>query len=288
MLDASLRFVAGLVMLALAVLAFVFRARMNKRITQTTDTRKQEGPKRSLMVYRPDPKDGPSIGGMIDIGGTVVSSATITAPVSDRPCALWEVSLAEISPASDDSNEGSTTVWVTARSADLIVEYDVRRDIGRDPQTGRPGQILGGPGQVSVPGDQVSIKMPDGGSSGKPIPNLSAFGGSRYRPVDPTRLAGIGVPADLLARLRAAPQGFEVSEAVVGPGGYIHLVQPPGRTHHGPDPDAMFYVYPFGQDDPDTTGAGCLSGCLGIVGVIAVVVGVLVVSAGLVDLVAGP
>ena len=119
MLDASLRLVAGLVVLALAVLAFVSRARINKRTAQTVEARKVdgpkvEGPKRSLMVYRPDPKDGPSTGGMIDIGGAVVSPATLTAPLSGQPCALWEVSLAEISPASYDSNEGSTTVWVTA------------------------------------------------------------------------------------------------------------------------------------------------------------------------------
>ncbi len=287
MLDASPRLVAGLVLLALAVLAFVYRARLNKPAGRAVEAPTDGGRNRSLTVYRPDPTDDLSTGGMVDLRGTVVSGATITAPVSGQPCALWEVSLAEISPASpaDDLIERTTTIWATARSADLVVEYDVRRDIGGDPRTGGSSQALGGPGRVSVPGDKVTIAMPDDWSIGEPMPSLTAFGGHRYRPADPAHLEGIGVPADLLARVRANPRLFEVAEAVVGSGGRIRLFQRPARAHGGPDPDGVFHVYPF---DAVTVGAGFLRGCLsswlGIVGAIAAVLGLLLVAAGSVDL----
>jgi len=124
--------VAGAGLLVFGVVLFVVRARIRRRAA-----RAEGQPKRRLSVYYPARPSAESPGGMVDLAGTVVSPPQLTAPLSGKQCALWELSLAAIVPATYDSDEGRTTLWVTGRSGDLVVEYDERLDITDGPGKGR-------------------------------------------------------------------------------------------------------------------------------------------------------
>jgi hypothetical protein len=268
-----IRLVAGVTLMVLAALLLRMRARVRRAAVAPANSSR-----RNLRVYVPDPSSGGSR--LIDVAGTVVSSPTLMAPFSGEPCALWEVSLNRITPASYDSDEGSSTVWVTALSGDLTLEYDARLDIAPGSKGGRPTFSQGAGGRVDVPGAMIRVEQP-GEPPSRPIPNLS-MAGRRYRPVDLETLARIGLPAEILSQVRSAPQWWEVSEAVVGTGGYLRLAQllpAPGPAE--PSSEATFHIYPFGQDEAASM-AGCLSGLFALGALVAAVVGILLAAGSLI------
>jgi hypothetical protein len=276
MVEATVRLAGGAALLALAALLLFVRARTRQRAARTGSA-----PARYLLVYHSAPGTDEPPGGMIDLAGTIVSPPAMAAPVSGRPCSFWELSLVQIIPASFDSEQGYTTIWVTARAGDLVLEYDVRQDVTRAGGTGRPAQTTSGPGRIAIAGDKIT-NVPPGESPDRPMPGLSALRGGGYLPADPAVLERIGAPAHLLAGVRADPGAYVVREAAAGPGDLLRLAQTPRPEAAGnPDPELPFLVYPMSRSDISAAGVGCLGTVLMAVALVTGAAGALVVLSGL-------
>jgi hypothetical protein len=275
MTKALVLLVAGACLLVFGVVLFVVRARIRRRAA-----RAQGQPKRRLSVYFPARTSAERPGGMVDLAGMVVSPPQLRAPLSGKECALWELSLAVIVPATYDSDEGRTTVWVTGRSCDLVVEYDERFDITEGPGKGRFSRVPSGSGRVEIPGDKVSFRLP-GDASRDPMPGLSWILSEGEQPANPVVLQEFGLPADLLAQVRANPDGYVVTEGSIAQGEFVRLGQGPTARGRGPDPSQPFFVYPLSQEFIGSFGAGCVGMVLAIVGTGAGLIGALLLWAGL-------
>src|SRR5262249_43664905 len=147
-----------------------------------------------------------------------LGAPTLTAPATGRPCSVWELTLVEIIPGDYDSNEGADHLWTGFRSADLPVEFDARVVVRQRPRRGHPYDITFGHETVTVPGERV-VASPNGG------PALSIFHGVGQLPANPAVLQAVGVPEQLIDRVRARPERFYLREGSIAPGELISLVQ---------------------------------------------------------------
>jgi hypothetical protein len=191
--------------------------------------------------------------GVVDLTGRLVNPATLTAPLSLRPCLVWEVVLLE----ENRHGEGPyfQPVWTDGRGGDLLVHYDLRRTNG--------ASAMPVPGQVAIAAERVRVAPTDAEAV---HPVLATTTPDHLRNVDLDWLDRVTLPAALAHAVRARPAGFRFAEATLTTGDYVRARQGPiPRPRRLPDPDLDYWLVPT----PDAGSTAFATGCLAAMLVVA-------------------
>jgi hypothetical protein len=188
--------------------------------------------------------------GVVDLTGRLVNPASLTAPLSQRSCLVWEVVLLE----ENKRGEGPyfQPVWTDGRGGDLLVHYDLRRTNG--------SSAMPVPGQVAIAAARVRVAAEDP-EAVQPV--LATTTPDRLKAVDLDWLSRVTLPATLAHAVRARPAGFRFAEGTLTTGDYVRARQGPiPRPRRLPDPDLDYWLVPTPDAGTTAFATGCLAAML--------------------------
>jgi hypothetical protein len=161
----------------------------------------------------------------IGVSGTILSPPTLRAPLTERPCVLWDLALFR----------ERDRVWAAGRIQDLEIGYDVRRqrDEARPPD--RPA-FVPGPGTVKIDAHRIVIES-------LTVPPSKDVEVVEVRPSAETLplLRDLGAPKALLEGIESEPDRYRLVVASMGHGAFVRCVQ-----EH---PDADVLLFPGSVDE---------------------------------------
>jgi hypothetical protein len=209
------RHVFGVILLVAATLLVLQWIGIRRRVRRTRHAART--PRRAIRVVTRRLRD--ETRSVVDISGTAVGPATLTAPISGRRCLAWQLRLSQ--EQDDPERNWFKQLWHAGAAGELVLAYD---------EVLSPEVGLTGPGQLTIPAGRVRMDLKE--SAGLRSSPYEAPAG------DPDQLARLGVPADVIEAVARAPVRCELIESILPAGAFVHLQQQVDLPHEPlPDPD---------------------------------------------------
>lgn len=193
----------------------------------------------------------------IGVSGRVITAPTLRAPLTERPCLAWVVSVLREDRGAEDYPEWNA-VWWRQRVQDIEVAYDLRWDVdGREPLPERPA-FVPRPGTVWLEGDRIDIKTFDGTTAELAVDQVGL-----------PPLVELGVPPELRHEIAADVRRYRLSEGCLNPGAFVRCAQE--------DADARFMLLTGSYEQQGADLMGCLLWGFVVGALLALLVGLLLI-----------
>jgi hypothetical protein len=207
-------------------------------------------------------RDGDVAKVIVDLTGTLVSEATLTGPLTGRPCLAWQIMLLRKVMTEDPVKLIHVWTWSDGRNGDLTIRYNERQEghAGHDGHKLRVERVVG-PGRFTIPAGMIRMVRHQHGEM--------SLRHSVEVPIGSVDLAALGVPAELVEAVAANPDGYVIDERTAETGDFFRVRRGPVPLAGTEPGQAGQYLYVSGPQEFGTSQAG--SALMLMFGVLAVV-----------------